>query len=39
MLVSGIIATAALSGILVALFAAAVILAMVDKKVDAGRIH
>jgi hypothetical protein len=39
MFVSGVVATASLVGILVALFAAAVVLMMVDKKVDAGREH
>jgi hypothetical protein len=39
MLVSGIIATAGLSGILIALLAACVVLAIIDQKVDAGRIH
>jgi hypothetical protein len=39
MLVSGIIATASLTGILVLMLVSAVVLALVDKKVDAGRIH
>lgn len=39
MFVSGVVATASLVGILVALFAAGIVLAMVDKKVDAGREH
>jgi hypothetical protein len=39
MLVSGIVATASLVGILVAMFAAAVVLTLIDKKVDAGREH
>ncbi len=39
MLVSGIVATASLVGVLVALFAVAVVLTLIDKKVDAGREH
>lgn len=39
MLVSGVVATASMVGILVAIFAASVVLALIDKKVDAGRIH
>jgi hypothetical protein len=39
MLVSGIVATASLVGILVVMFAAAVVLTLIDKKVDAGREH
>ncbi len=39
MLVSGVIATAGLSGVLILLFVASLVLALVDKKVDAGRIH
>ncbi len=39
MLVSGIVATASLAGILVVMFAAAVVLTLIDKKVDAGREH
>jgi hypothetical protein len=39
MLVSGIIATAGLSSVLVLLFVACAVLAVIDKKVDAGRIH
>jgi hypothetical protein len=39
MLVSGIIATAGLSGVLVLLLVACAALALIDKKVDAGRIH
>ncbi len=39
MFVSGVVATASLVGILVALFAAAVLLAYVDKSFDADRQH
>lgn len=39
MLVSGIVATASMVGILVAVFVAGIVLAWIDKKVDAGRIH
>lgn len=39
MLVSGVIATAALSGVLVLMLVACAVLALIDKKVDAGRIH
>lgn len=39
MLVSGIVATASMVGILVAVFAAGIVLAWIDKKVDAGREH
>lgn len=39
MLVSGIVATASMVGILVAIFAASIVLALIDKKVDIERIH
>lgn len=39
MVVSGIVATVSMVGILVVMFVAAVVLALVDKKVDAGREH
>lgn len=39
MFVSGVVATASLVGILLVLFAGAVVLALVDKHFDAGRIH
>jgi len=39
MLVSGIVASGSLVGILVVLFAAGVVLAYVDKSCDAGREH
>lgn len=39
MFVSGVVATASLVGILVALFAAAVLLAYVDKSFDEDRQH
>ena len=39
MLVSGVIASAALAGILVVLFVAGIALAVVDKHLDLGREH
>jgi len=39
MFVSGVVATASLVGILVALFAAAVLLAYIDKSFDKNRTH
>jgi type III secretory pathway component EscS len=39
MFVSGVVATASLVGILVALFGAAVLLAYIDKSCDKGRQH
>jgi type III secretory pathway component EscS len=39
MFVSGVVATASLVGILVALFAAAVLLAYIDKSCDKNRVH
>lgn len=39
MFVSGVVATASMVGILVALFAAAVLLAVIDKRFDADREH
>jgi hypothetical protein len=39
MLVSGIIATAGLSGVLILFLVACTVLTVIDKKVDAGRIH
>lgn len=39
MLVSGIVATVSLVGVLIALFGAAVFLAVVDKRFDAERAH
>jgi type III secretory pathway component EscS len=39
MFVSGVVATASLVGILVALFGAAVLLAYIDKSCDKNRVH
>jgi hypothetical protein len=39
MLVSGVIATASLVGVLVLMFVLGVILTYIDNKVDVGRIH